>query len=156
MQTRAMLHVVECSCVLVILVALTHSSVNASDKLEPRLYDVVITTNMPNLEENLRYTTTRERRCLGHEDFTRAFPVLEHPALKGCALRNEVREGADTLLFQLVCTGDSGTAGMASWQIRESGIAGVLSVKLGGKNLTFYQRITGTPLGACPEPPDAR
>ena len=139
-----------CGYVAVILAALTYVIARASDRLEPRLYDVVITTNMPNLEENLRYTTTRERRCLGRADFTSAFPVLKHPAFKGCVLRDEVREGPDTLLFQLVCAGDSGTAGMASWQVRESGIAGLLSVKMGGKNLTFYQRITGKPLGACP------
>jgi hypothetical protein len=138
-----------CGCVAVILATLTYVIARASDRLEPRLYDVVITTNMPNLEENLRYTTTREKRCLGHEDLTSAFPVLKHPALKGCALRDEIREGADTLVFQLVCAGDSGTAGMATWHIREIGITGMLSIKMGGKNLTFGQRIDGTALGAC-------
>ena len=138
-----------CGYVAVILAALTYVIARASDRLEPRLYDIVITTNMPNLEENLRYTTTREKRCFGHEDFSSAFPVLKHPALKGCVLRNEVREDADTVVFQLVCTGDSGTAGTAAWHIRESGITGLLSVKMGGKNLTFGQRIEGTSLGAC-------
>src|SRR5262245_47938525 len=98
-------------CIAFTLAELTFVIARASDRLEPRLYDVVITTNMPNLEENLRYTTTRDKRCLGHEDLTSAFPILKHPALKGCVLRDEVREGEDTLLFHLVCTGDSGTGG---------------------------------------------
>jgi hypothetical protein len=140
--------------VALLLAVLTWGITRASDLFEPRLYEVVITTNMPNLEENLRYTTTREKRCLGQDDLARAFPVLKHPALKGCVLRDEVREGADTLLLQLVCPGDSGTAGMAAWHVRDSGITGVLSVKMGGKNLTFGQRITGTPLGACVKPPE--
>jgi hypothetical protein len=104
---------------------------------------------MPNLDENLRYTTTREERCLGHEDLTTAFPVLRHPALQGCNLRNQKHEKDDTLHYELVCEGRNGTTGMAAWRVREDTIIGVLRVKMGGKNLTFGQRIDGTPLGPC-------
>jgi hypothetical protein len=38
---------------------------------------------------------------------------------------------------------------MAAWRVREDTIIGVLRVKMGGKNLTFGQRIDGTPLGPC-------
>jgi hypothetical protein len=134
---------------LFFLSALVCSLALASDRVEPRLYDVVITTSMPNLDENLRYTTTREERCLGHEDLTTAFPVLRHPALQGCTLSNEKHDKDDTLHYELVCESGHGTTGIAAWQIRDRRISGVLTVKMGGKNLIFGQRIDGTPLGPC-------
>jgi hypothetical protein len=132
-----------------LLAVLTWGITRASDLFEPRLYDLVVTTQMPHLDENLRYTKTRERRCLSGEDFTTAFPVLRHPALKGCTLRNERRDDDDNLVYELACEGKQATTGIAAWHVSSSGIVGVLSVKMGGKNLTFGQRIDGTPVGAC-------
>jgi hypothetical protein len=128
-------------------VALTHSPDLAP--LERRLYELVTTTSMPHLEENLRYTTTREERCLSHDDLATAFSVLSHPALKGCKLGNETRQNNETLHYELACKEGNGTKGNATWRISESGIVGVLSLKMGGKNLTFGQRIDGKSLGAC-------
>ncbi len=136
-------------CALVLSAALIYSLARASDFMEPRLYEVVTSTSMPHLEENLRYTTTRGQRCLGRDDFLTAFPALSHPALKGCVLGNGTREGDDTLHFELLCEGGHGTTGIAAWRVRENHISGVLRVKLGGKNLTFFQRIDGTPVGDC-------
>jgi hypothetical protein len=118
--------------------------------MTPHLYDVVTETGMPHLEENLRYTITREKRCLGPDDLTSAFPVLTHSALKGCALGDETHQD-DTVTYLLSCDGGHGTTGVARWRLGEHKITGQLDVRLGGKNLTFYQRITGTALGACNE-----
>ena len=41
------------------------------------------------------------------------------------------------------------TAGAAAWRIGEQRLRGTLTVKLGGKNMIFYQRVTAKPLGAC-------
>jgi hypothetical protein len=38
------------------------------------------------------------------------------------------------------------------WQLSTDAIVGALEVKLGGKNMTFYQRVTGYPIGDCPLP----
>ena len=103
---------------------------------------------MPHLEENLRYSITHEKRCLRRPDLARAFPVLEHPSLQGCHL--EAGAQADHAAeYRLVCAGNHGTTGEAVWQLGERQIVGTLHVKLGGKNMTFYQRVTAIEVGAC-------
>jgi len=114
----------------------------------PMLYDLTIETGMPHLEENLRYATRHERRCLGRDSLFTAFPILEHPALSGCALRNPVKR-EDLVTYTLVCDGGHGTTGQAVWRLSEHHARGTLNVKLGGKNMTFYQRITATVHGTC-------
>jgi hypothetical protein len=111
---------------------------------------VTTETLMPHLEENLRYTTTHETRCLAHLQLAAAFPILKHPALKGCGLTNETHK-SDVVSYALVCTGGHGTTGGAIWHIDESRMRGTLNVKLGGKNMTFSQTITVVPRGGCRE-----
>jgi hypothetical protein len=121
----------------------------ASEPMPALLYEVTTETGMPHLEENLRYTTTRERHCLSRETLSSAFPILRHPALSGCRLDGEER-AADTVSFQLTCSTGHGTSGRALWQLGAHRIRGTLDVKLGGKNMTFYQRVTAVPVGPCP------
>jgi hypothetical protein len=122
-----------------------------ADLLPPRLYQLTIETGMPHLEENLRYAITHDHLCLGHEQLSTAFPVLHHVALQGCRLDQETWEG-ETVTAVLTCEGGHGTTGTARWQLGKVAIVGTLEVKLGGKNMTFYQRVTGTPIGDCPPP----
>ena len=136
---------------LVSSIALMYSMARAAELMTARLYELVTETSMPHLEENLRYTTTREQRCLDQTQLATAFPVLNHVSLKGCTLSDEIRE-QNTIYYELVCAGGNTTKGSAVWQIGEHQISGVLNVKLGGKNLTFYQRVTGKPLGPCATP----
>jgi hypothetical protein len=114
----------------------------------PVLYEVVTETGMPHLEENLRYTTTREQRCLNRSELLHSFPVLQHESLQDCSLER-LRTSGDAGSMRLLCTGAHGTTGSAQWRFGERSIVGLLNVKLGGKNMTFYQRITATPLGEC-------
>lgn len=121
----------------------------ASDAVLPaRLYDVTTETGMPHLEENLRYSITHEKRCLGPQDFARAFPVLEHPSLLGCHLEPD-SQSSETIEYRLACEGNHGTTGQAVWQLGERQITGTLQVKLGGKNMTFYQRLIAIAVGDC-------
>jgi len=113
-----------------------------------RLYELTIQTGMPHLEENLRYTTEHSQRCLTPGDLVSAFPMLQHPTLAGCKLREQRHDG-DTIHQVLVCENTTGTTGTATWQLQENIIYGALDVKLGGKNMTFFQRITGKALGSC-------
>jgi hypothetical protein len=132
----------------IILLAAWTSLACASQSMPSGLYEVTTETSMPHLEENLRYSTTHERRCLAHQDLSVVFPVLAHPALKGCTLGNEAREG-DVISYALLCDGGHGTTGAAVWQLGEGHISGTLRVKLGGKNMTFHQRVTATHVGRC-------
>ncbi len=116
-------------------------------KLPPRLYALTTETLMPHLEENLRYTITHAQRCVQEDDLRRLFPVLDHPALQGCTLQDGRRE-LGTRSYTLVCTARD-TQGHASWQLDKQHLSGTLEIRLGGKNMTFSQRIHARALGPC-------
>jgi hypothetical protein len=120
----------------------------AGEPVARHLYEVGTETGMPHLEESLRYAVTRERMCLGGAALATAFPVLRHVALQDCTLGDAQRQG-DTITFVLACSGGHGTSGRARWRIDADRIDGTLEVRLGGKNMTFYQRIRGTRVGGC-------
>jgi hypothetical protein len=134
---------------LSVISAFTAVSIPASETTPARLYEVTTETGMPHLEENLRYAVTRENRCLAGADLASAFPILQSASLADCTLRHERRQG-DAVTYLLVCDGGHGTTGSARWRVGETLIAGTLNVKLGGKNMTFFQRVTAKPLGPCP------
>ncbi len=134
---------------LILVSAFAAVSKPASETTPARLYEVITETGMPHLEENLRYATTRENRCLTDEELASAFPILKSASLADCKLRHESRHG-DAVSYLLVCDGGHGTTGNASWRVGEQSIVGTLNVKLGGKNMTFFQRVTAKPLGQCP------
>jgi hypothetical protein len=134
---------------LILVGALAAVSIPASDSMPARLYEVITETGMPHLEENLRYAVTRENRCLTDEELASAFPILKSASLADCKLRHEGPHG-DAVSYLLVCDGGHGTTGSASWRVGEPLIVGTLNVKLGGKNMTFFQRVTAKPLGQCP------
>ena len=95
---------------------------------------------MPHLEENLRYATTREQRCLHLDEFAALFPILRHPSLEGCHLDGERRRGS-SVRYRLVCANPQVASGTARLDAAGERIAGILEVKMGGKNMTFSQRI---------------
>ena len=112
------------------------------------LYDVTIETGMPHLEENLRYTRTTRRQCLTRDRLATAFPALAYGSLQSCRLAaQEVSShGAE---YRLICSGSSGTTGHATWSFEEHRSFGTLEIKLGGKNMTFFQRIDAAYVGLC-------
>ena len=134
---------------LLLVSAFTAVSLPAAETTPARLYEVITETGMPPLEENLRYAVTRENRCLTDEELASAFPILKSASLADCKLQRESRV-ADVDSYLLVCTGGHGTTGNASWRSGEQLMVGQLDVKLGGKNMTFFQRVTAKPLGQCP------
>jgi hypothetical protein len=121
----------------------------AAAETPPQLYEIVTEISMPHLEENLRYATTREQRCLEENELWTAFPILQYAALKDCKLDQASRR-EDAVSYELICGGGHGTTGRAIWQLGRTQSTGTLDVKLGGKNMTFYQRVTARALGACP------
>ena len=136
---------------LAVLLVLAAPAIPAAETMPAKLYEVTIETGMPHLEESLRYTTTTQKLCLTHQSLAAAFPILEHPALKGCLLQDELRQH-DTVSYSLACGGNHGTTGDALWHVEDHRIRGTLNIKLGGKNMTFYQRVTALPLGPCRPP----
>jgi hypothetical protein len=116
----------------------------------PRLYDVTTETGMPHLDENLRYAVVRQRRCMVPGDLSDAFWMLEDVSLQDCRLEKTAQE-PDGARYDLRCDGGHGTTGSAQWQIGPQELRGTLDVRLGGKNMTFYQRVVARAV-----PPAAR
>ena len=114
----------------------------------PRLYEVITETGMPHLEENLRYATRVERRCTDVRELMTSFWMLRDVSLQDCQLV-EVSKGPEVALLELKCSGGHGTTGSARWQFSPNAASGMLWVRLGGKNMTFYQRIAAKPVGTC-------
>lgn len=126
---------------LLVVTLAAYSLVWAEELIQRGTYEVTVQTSMPNLEENLRYTTTRETRCFAQQDLPQAFPILDHPALAGCELALREREQG-TLVYALVCESGQDTTGEAVWRLAPSQLRGTLRVRLGGKNTTVHQRVT--------------
>jgi hypothetical protein len=122
------------------------------DAVRSGTFEIVAQTVMPHLEENLRYATTRERRCLSEDSLTSVFPVLRHWSLDGCRLRPAGREG-DTIRYVLACENPQVATGAAWLEAGAARMVGALEVKMGGKNMTFAQRVEATRKGDCDRSP---
>jgi hypothetical protein len=122
-----------------------------ADAVEPGRYEIVAQIVMPHLEESLRYATTRERRCLRADEPAAVFPILQHPSLEGCKLAGEQRRG-DTIRYRLVCASAQVASGAARLDQGPGRIAGILEIKMGGKNMTFAQRVEAVRQGECELP----
>lgn len=138
---------------LVLLGAAFAAPVLAGDNdvaLAPGQYDLVAQTILPNLEESLRYATTRSARCLGKEPVDALFPILLHPAFAGCTL---VRQDAQRDVFVLQCANAQAASGSASLLVEAQRFDATLDLKMGGKNMTLAQRVSGTRRGDCGKTP---
>jgi hypothetical protein len=120
----------------------------SGEAVEPGTYEIIAHTAMPHLEENLRYATTWERRCLREHELSAVFPILHHPSLAGCELGGESRRG-DTIRYVLVCASPQVATGVARLDAGPGRVVGVLEIKMGGKNMTFAQRIEAVRQGEC-------
>lgn len=118
------------------------------EMIRPGVYEITAQLVMPHLEENLRSTATTERQCLPREDLSAVFSVLRHPSLAGCDLGDRDQRG-DAVHYRLRCENPQTASGLARLDAGRDRIVGVLEVKMGGKNMTFFQRIEGTRKGEC-------
>ena len=125
----------------------------AGDAVAPGTYEITARTAMPHLEENLRYATTRERRCLrGPAELASLFPILQHQSLDGCTLGAATRSGA-TLNYVLSCASPQVATGAARLDTAPARITGTLEIKMGGKNMTFSEHVDAVRQGDCSRPP---
>ena len=120
----------------------------SGEALAPGTYEIIAEIAMPHLEENLRYATTRERRCLHGHELSSIFPILHHQSLAGCKLGDESRRG-DTIRYLLVCASPQVATGVARLDAGPGRVVGVLEIKMGGKNMTFAQRIEAARQSEC-------
>jgi len=115
---------------------------------QPGTYEIVVETVMPHLEENLRYATIREVRCVRGGEFASLFPIMKHDSMSGCVLR-ESGDRDESVRYRLTCLQPDVASGSAWLRPAPGGIDGVLQVKMGGKNMTFEQRVRAARRGDC-------
>lgn len=94
---------------------------------------------MPHLEE-MRRIVERSTRCLGEGDLRGFFPVMAQPALRGCEF-GFPHASADSQRYVLVCQSARVATGTAELVRTREGLVGNLQIKMGGKNMTFAQRV---------------
>ena len=138
---KAILRTAGIVCLLLTFQILT---VSAADIPLPAKYQLQTRLSMPNLDENLRSAVNTQKVCISR--VMDLFPVLMQPAFKGCRL-GDPSNGAEST-YQLFC-GSGGGSGVVKLKKRGDRWIGRLSVKMGGKNMTFSQSVTAEPVGSC-------
>ena len=134
--------------IVALMSPLLASSVSAQVPITPGEYEVTAETVLPHLEEALRYATTHTRECLREPDAIRLFPLLLQPAFAGCHLVPAASAG-DNLRFVLRCANPEAATGSAVFNVSHHKFSAVLELKMGGKNMTLSQKLTGTRVGSC-------
>ncbi len=115
-------------------------------------YTLAAQTLMPHLDE-MRWVVRREERCYGGGDaLPSLFPVMRQPALTGCSLGAGERDG-ERLRYVLICASPRVATGSAEILPTTRGAVGKLEVRMGGKNMTFSQRVEATRHGDCDPAP---
>jgi hypothetical protein len=117
-------------------------------------YTLAAQTLMPHLDE-MRWVVRREERCYdGSDALPSLFPVLRQAALTGCSLGSGERDG-ERLRYELTCASPRVATGSAEILPTAQGAVGKLEVRMGGKNMTFSQRVEALRHGDCgPAPRD--
>ena len=136
---------------IALLVPLAAATAHAADAfatvdMPPGRYALTTQTLLPHLEEALRYATTRDERCLDAPAPDTLFPVLKHEAFAGCTLVGTAQPN----VFGLRCRNAQAASGHARVEASATTLDAVLELKMGGKNMTLAQRVTGRRVGACP------
>jgi len=120
---------------------------SADFALPPGRYDVTAQMYMPHLEE-MRRIVTHEQYCLRDGDPSGLFPVMYQPALRGCRL-DHGEQTPRVFEYVLVCETALGATGHARFKHDRGRVIGTIDVKMGGKNMTFSQRIEARASGDC-------
>lgn len=127
--------------------ATTATAPAARFPLDAGAYTVRSTLVMPHLEE-MRRIVDEARHCVGVGEIERLFPVLRQPALRGCRLGHGTTRHAE-FVYLLVCESARVASGTATVRHEGDRVIGTLEVKMGGKNMTFAQRVEARRQGRC-------
>lgn len=128
-------------------VLLAPFAVAADDTMvPPGLYAVKSQMVMPHLDE-MRRIIKQEQRCV-MDDPAPLFSVLRQDALHGCKF-GYPKKTAQSMNYVLVCQTAMVATGNIVVEPQREAFIGTMEIKMGGKNMTFTQRIEATRLGDC-------
>ena len=68
--------------------------------------------------------------------------------LRTCPV-SSVRRSGDALTFEIVCAGGDAATGAARYTMQAQSFEGTITVKMGGKNMTMFERQSGRRVGSC-------
>jgi hypothetical protein len=114
----------------------------------PGLYDVKSQMVMPHMEE-MRRIVKEEKRCVV-DGPAALFPVLDQHALLGCKF-DFPKQDDKAMNYLLVCESARVATGQAHFEGSSKSLVGTMQIKMGGKNMTFSQRVEAQRVGVCPD-----
>ena len=114
-------------------------------------YAVAAQMVMPHLDE-MRRNVVHHTRCVADDAPDGLFPVLDQHALRGCRLAYPKQSGARED-YVLLCASAMVASGTATIERHDDKLVGTLAVKMGGKNMTFSQRVEAQRGEVCVPPP---
>lgn len=132
---------------IALLPTLLACAATAEPSLPAGRYALESRMTMPHLEE-MRRQIDVQTRCLGDDDLRGFFPVMHQPALNGCEFAYP-ESTADGIRYVLVCQSARVATGTAALRTQGDAYIGDLQVKMGGKNMTFAQRVEARRLADC-------
>ncbi|MEM7507615.1 MAG: DUF3617 family protein [Pseudomonadota bacterium] len=130
-------------CRLALPFVLATASAAAAEGLRPGLYDVEVRIEIPHIDTS-DYDFTRQI-CLA--DASEDLGPMGPGPLAQCP--GEVRASGKWLDVTTTCPGPNAGTALARYRETPRGFKGVVSLNMGGKNMTLAERQTGTWLGPC-------
>jgi uncharacterized protein DUF3617 len=118
--------------------------------LQPGLYEISFTLELPNVVTT-GIGPTMLHRCISDADVRSgsAFAVLGENPIRACPLQDYSIAGGKAV-YRIVCPGANAPFANAVFDLSRNAYRGVISMNMGGKNMTMSERQRGKRLGACP------
>jgi uncharacterized protein DUF3617 len=140
--------VIRFGCFLPALVLV--GSVCAEDAvLKPGFYEITVTLEMPNVVTGIGPGTVH--RCVTAEDLRSgdAFGVLGDNPIRSCPI-TEYSISGSRVLYRIACPGPNTPTAAGVFDLMPTSYHGVITMDMGGKNMTMSERHRARRLGACP------
>ena len=117
-------------------------------------YELIANVVLPNLQDHLTGSETRQKRCLHQQPASDLFPLLKHPSFTGCTLKNgtskkQANNNIKNYNFQLICINNDAATGTASILVEQGQFSAQLNVKMGAKNMTMTQNLVAKKISGC-------
>jgi hypothetical protein len=126
-----------------------HVAAVAETALQPGLYEVTFTLEMPNVIATGVGPGT-VRRCVSAEDLRtgNAFGVLGENPIRACPLK-DYEISADRAQYRIECAGPNTPFATGAFELAAQTYRGVITMNMGGKNMTMSERQRGKRVGTC-------
>jgi len=117
--------------------------------LKPGFYEVTVTLEMPNVVTGIGPGTVH--RCVTAADLRtgNAFGVLGDNPIRTCPI-TDYSVSANRALYRIACPGPNAPSAVGTFDLASTSFRGVITMDMGGKNMTMSERQRGRRVGACP------